>query len=42
MSAELSIPPHTLSIVVPFYNEEDNIAPLVKRVHEALIGYANP
>ena len=42
MSAELSIPPHTLSIVVPFYNEEDNIAPLVKRVHEALVGYANP
>ena len=35
MSAALSMPPHSLSIVVPFYNEEDNIAPLVKRVHEA-------
>ena len=27
MSADLSIPPHSLSIVVPFYNEEENIAP---------------
>jgi glycosyltransferase involved in cell wall biosynthesis len=42
MSTELSIPPHSLSIVVPFYNEEDNIAPLVKRVHEALVGYDYP
>jgi len=42
MSAALSMPPHSLSIVVPFYNEEDNIAPLVKRVHEALVGYENP
>ena len=42
MSATLSMPPHTLSIVVPFYNEEDNIVPLVKRVHEALAGYENP
>ena len=42
MTAALSIPPHSLSIVVPFYNEEDNIAPLVKRVHEALVGYQHP
>ena len=42
MSADLSIPPHSLSIVVPFYNEEENIAPLVKRVHEALVGYEYP
>jgi glycosyltransferase involved in cell wall biosynthesis len=42
MSAALSIPPHSLSIVVPFYNEEDNIVPLVKRVHEALVGYEHP
>ncbi|HMT81514.1 MAG TPA: glycosyltransferase family 2 protein, partial [Azonexus sp.] len=42
MSAELPIPSHSLSIVVPFYNEEDNIAPLVKRVHEALVGYNAP
>ncbi len=33
MNAAHTVPPHTLSIVVPFYNEEDNIAPLVKRVH---------
>ena len=42
MTAAHTVPPHSLSIVVPFYNEEDNIAPLVKRVHEALIGYENP
>ena len=42
MNAAHTMPPHTLSIVVPFYNEEDNIAPLVKRVHEALDGYENP
>ena len=38
----LHLPPHTLSIVVPFYNEEDNIGPLVKRVHEALVDYTQP
>ena len=32
----------TITIVTPCYNEEDNIAPLVKRVHEALDGYENP
>ena len=42
MNAAISMPPHTLSIVVPFYNEEDNIGPLVKRVHEALEGYTHP
>ena len=42
MNAAHAVPPHTLSIVVPFYNEEDNIAPLVRRVHEALVGYENP
>jgi glycosyltransferase involved in cell wall biosynthesis len=29
-----------LSIVVPLYNEEENVAPLVERVHEALEDYA--
>ena len=32
----------SLSIVVPVYNEEDNIHPLVTRVHQALAEYAHP
>ena len=28
---------NTLSVVVPVYNEEDNILPLVSAVHNALI-----
>lgn len=31
-----------LSLVVPLYNEADNIAPLVQRIHEALAGYGGP
>ncbi|MDD3354066.1 glycosyltransferase family 2 protein [Zoogloea sp.] len=34
--------PHRLSVVVPLYNEEDNVDPLVARVHEALDGYPYP
>lgn len=30
----------SLSIVIPVYNEEDNIKPLVARVHEGLAAYA--
>ena len=30
---------HKLSIVIPVYNEEDNIAPLLSHMHEALAGY---
>ncbi len=33
---------HRLSIVIPLYNEEDNVAPLLARVHEALDGYPHP
>jgi len=33
---------HRLSIVIPVYNEKDNIAPLVKRVHHALENYSQP
>lgn len=33
---------HRLSLVVPMYNEEDNVAPLVGQVHEALADYRNP
>ncbi|MGE5385184.1 MAG: glycosyltransferase family 2 protein [Betaproteobacteria bacterium] len=42
MPEALSLPPHRLSIVVPLYNEQDNVAPLAARVHEALADYANP
>ncbi len=28
----------TLSIVIPTYNERDNILPLVKRIHQVLSG----
>ena len=42
MSPAHPLPSHRLSIVVPLYNEQDNVAPLVKRVHEALAGYQNP
>lgn len=38
----MNLPEHRLSIVVPFYNEEENIAPLVARVHEALANYPHP
>ncbi|MCL2655905.1 MAG: glycosyltransferase family 2 protein [Betaproteobacteria bacterium] len=45
MSETLSVtippaaPPHRLSVVVPMYNEAENVEPLVKRVHEALDAY---
>ena len=29
-----------LSIVVPLYNEEDNVALLTEKIHESLVGYA--
>ena len=33
------IPPHRLSIVVPMYNEVDNVEPFVTAVHDALENY---
>lgn len=36
---KLTLENHNLSIVIPVYNEEDCIAPLVQRVHEALSDY---
>ncbi len=36
------IPAHTLSVVIPLYNERDNVAPLVARVHQALDSYPMP
>ena len=34
--------PHRLSVVVPMYNEEDSVAPLVTQMHEALAHYRHP
>ena len=34
--------PHRLSVVVPLYNEEDNVDPLLARIHLALDGYPYP
>lgn len=34
--------PHELSIVVPLYNEEENVAPLLNEVHNALANYPFP
>jgi glycosyltransferase involved in cell wall biosynthesis len=34
--------PRSLSIVIPMYQEVDNVAPLLARVHDALSGYAHP
>lgn len=36
------LPEHTLSIVVPMYNEADSVEPLVERVHQALGPYPWP
>ena len=33
------VPPHRLSIVVPMYNEVDNVEPFVTAVHQALDNY---
>lgn len=36
------LPPHRLSIVVPMYNEAENVEPLVERVQASLAGYPCP
>lgn len=41
-AAPVSIPAHRLSVVVPMYNEAENVEPLARRVHEALQDYAHP
>lgn len=33
------VPAHTLSLVIPMYNEIDNVAPMLERVHQALAAY---
>jgi glycosyltransferase involved in cell wall biosynthesis len=35
-------PPHRLSVVIPFFDEEDSAPELVQRVHEALAEYPHP
>ncbi len=37
-----SLPRHTLSVVVPMYNEAENVEPLVERIHLALGPYPWP
>jgi glycosyltransferase involved in cell wall biosynthesis len=37
-----TLPPHRLSVVVPLYNEEDNITVLMESVHRALQEYHFP
>jgi len=39
---KLQLNDHRLSVVIPVYNEEDNVAPLVKRMHTALNQYPQP
>lgn len=36
------LPPHRLSLVVPLYNELDNVAPLLAGIHQALAVYPYP
>ncbi len=38
----LALPSHRLSIIVPMYDEADNVAPFVARTEEALAGYPDP
>jgi len=37
--ASIALPPHRLSIIVPMYNEAENVAPFVARTQEALANY---
>jgi glycosyltransferase involved in cell wall biosynthesis len=41
-SSPIHMPDHTLSIVIPMYNEAENVEPMITRVHEGLAGYAHP
>lgn len=41
-SGGLSLPPHRLSVVVPMYNEIDNVKPLIDAVQAALADYPQP
>jgi glycosyltransferase involved in cell wall biosynthesis len=41
-ASAVAAPPHRLSVVVPMYNEIDNVKPLIDAVQAALAGYAHP
>ncbi|MBL6611166.1 MAG: hypothetical protein ISP51_03830, partial [Flavobacteriaceae bacterium] len=34
------VTPELLSIVIPVYNEEDNVALLTQKIHESLVDYS--
>jgi glycosyltransferase involved in cell wall biosynthesis len=36
------VPAPSLSIVIPMYREQDNVAPMLARVHEGMASYAGP
>ena len=42
MTSEATAKPHRLSVVIPLYNEEESVMPLMERVHEALNNYPHP
>jgi glycosyltransferase involved in cell wall biosynthesis len=37
-----TLPQHRLSVVIPMYNEAENVEPMITRVHEGLAGYPFP
>jgi glycosyltransferase involved in cell wall biosynthesis len=37
-----ALPPHRLSVVVPMYDEAENVAPMLAAVHAALAAYPRP
>lgn len=37
-----TLPPHRLSVVVPMYDERDNVGPLIRAVHDALDDHPYP
>ena len=39
---EQTTQPHRLSIIIPMYNEADNVVPMAGRVHEVFVHYGHP
>ncbi len=42
VATEHTVVPHRLSIVIPMFNEQDSVVPMVARVHESLADYRHP